>query len=199
MRAVARFASVIAISGALVGCAGTLVRGPLHPIPDESPPVETPQSRGLERDAAMISPAQRLEIYRELVRAFFRPTRGQARWIDPQPLSHRRDRASDSLALEDDEWAAAIVRTIGLRRVCALDGGDDECRGRPGGVLRLSAPYAASAGADSVIVFTRYSNVSAGERAVSGAGFEMEFHLARGDGEWRIVSKRTISGPGDAR
>jgi hypothetical protein len=27
----------------------------------------------------------------------------------------------------------------------------------------------------------------------------MEFHLARRDGGWRIVSKRTISGPGDAR
>ena len=193
-----RIAAVVVASGALLGCAGRLVRA-AQPISDESRPATAPQLRGLERDAARIPPAERMEIYRELVRAFFRPTRGQARWIDPQPLSHRRDRASDSLALEDDEWAAALVRTIGLRRVCALDDRDDGCRGRPGGVLRFSAPYAAFAGTDSVIVFARYSTVTAGEPAVPGAGFEMEFHLARRDGEWRIVSKRTISEPGDAR
>ena len=193
-----RIAAAVVASGALLGCAGRLVRA-AQPIPDEPRPATAPQLRGLERDAARIPPAERMEIYRELVRAFFRPTRGQARWIDPQPLSHRRERASDSLALEDDEWAAALVRTIGLRRVCALDGGDEECRGRPGGVLRFSVPYAASAGIETAIVFARYSNVTAGQPAVPGAGFEMEFHVTRRDREWRIVSKRTISGPGDAR
>ncbi len=183
--------------GTLLGCAGRLVR--VQPIPDEPQPIEAPQRRGSERDALMIAPAERVEIYRELVRSFFRPTRGQARWIDPQPLSHRRERVADSLALEDDEWVDTIVRTIGLRRVCALDASDADCRGRPGGVLKFSTPYSASAGSDSAIVFARYSNVTAGQPAVPGAGFEIEFHLARRDGEWRIVSKRTISGPGDAR
>jgi hypothetical protein len=184
--------------GASLGCVGRLVRA-VQPIPDKPRPAETPRQRGSERDAAMISSAQRLEIYRELVRTFFRPTRGQARWIDPQPLSHRREQASDSLALEDDDWADAIVRTIGLRRVCALDGPDDDCRGRPGGILRLSAPYTTSAGTDAVIVFVRYSIVSAGEPAAPGEGFEMEFRLARRDDAWRIVSKRTIAGLVDFR
>jgi hypothetical protein len=183
--------------GVLPGCAGRLVR--VQPIPDAPQPTEVPQLRGSERDAARIAPAEQMEIYRELVRAFFRPTRGQARWIDPQPLAHRRERVADSVALQDDDWADAVVRTIGLRRVCALDGRDDDCRGRPGGVLRFSAPYAASAGSDSVIVFARYSSVAAGQPAVPGAGFEIEFHLSRRDGEWRILSKRTIAGPDDPR
>ena len=148
----------------------------------------------------MIAADQRLEIYRELVRGFFRPTRGQVRWIDPQLLAHRRERALDSLALEDDEWAEAVARTIGLRRVCALDTPDAECRGRPGGILRLSAPYALSGGdADPAVVFARYSTVRAGEPTAPGPGFEMEFHLVHRDGAWRIVSKRTVAEPDDER
>lgn len=193
----ARIVGILA-TFALLGCASSPVRGVPRPIPDDSRPVDT-RVRGTATAAASITPDRRLEIYRELVRSFFRPTRGQARWIDPQPLSHTRDVASDSLAVEDDAWADEMVRTIGLRRVCVLDVRDDECRGRPGGVLRFSAPYALSSAGDSAIVFARYSSVRAGEPAVPRAGFEMEFRLARRDGAWRIVSKRTVASPQDGR
>jgi hypothetical protein len=193
----ARIVGIVA-TFALLGCASSPVRGVPRPIPDDSRPVDT-HVRGTATAAASIAADGRLEIYRELVRSFFRPTRGQARWIDPQPLAHTRDRVSDSLAVEDYEWADEIVRTIGLRRVCALDTRDAECRGRPGGVLRFSAPYALSSAGDSAIVFARYSSVRAGEPAMPRAGFEMEFRLARRDGAWRIVSKRTVANPDDGR
>ncbi len=188
-----RAALVALLATSSLSCATSLVRAPLHPIPDEPPTTGAPpELRGTEAAAAAVARQERLEIYRELVRVFFRPMRGQARWIDPQPLSHRRERMSDSLAVADPDWAAAIVDAVALRRVCVLDERDEECRGRPGGVLKFSAPYAVSARADTVMVFARYSPVDAGGDVARTSELEIEFRLARASGGWRILSKRAI-------
>ncbi|MFN2565124.1 MAG: hypothetical protein ABR499_08975 [Gemmatimonadaceae bacterium] len=173
-----------------VSCASRLVREARYPIP-EQPPVQTPpELRGDEAAAAALSWSEQIEIVREVVRSFFRPRMGQARWIDPQPLSHRRRSDADSLVPADAEWATAIADAVGLLRVCALGGSDAECRGRSGGVLRFSPPYAARS--DSAVVFARYTPVRQGETAASGPGFELEFHVVRRDGRWHVVSRRTI-------
>jgi hypothetical protein len=172
----------------LVGCARP------YRIPDLAPgPVASPEVRGTQASARAISGEQQLQIVAEVVRSFFRPSLGQARWIDPRPLAHRRTRDADSAAPADEDWAEGIVQAAGLRRVCTLDAGS-ECTGRAGGILRFSAPYAE--GCDSVVVFARYAPVSSGEWRAPGSEFsEMEFHLVRRDREWRIVSKRTVSSP----
>lgn len=180
----------------MFGCAGYGAREAIRPIPEQPPLRGVPDVRGSESAASRIPGEQRLAIVSEIVRRFFRPTRGQARWIDPQPLAHRRGWSADSAAHTDEEWAAGIAEAVGLRRVCALDENDVRCRGRPGGVLRFSVPYAS--GADSAVVFARYTPVEKGTAASPGSGFggfELEFNMVRRDGRWHIAGKRTIAGP----
>jgi hypothetical protein len=178
---------------ATVGCAGYGAREALHPIPEQQPPERASDIRGTEAAASRIPGEQQLEIVSEIVRRFFRPMRAQARWIDPQQLGHRRDRSADSLARTDEEWAIGIADAVGLRNVCALGENDVDCRGRPGGVLRLSAPYAA--GADSAVVFARFTPVEKGSAAAAGPGFELEFNMVRREGRWHIAGRRTVAGP----
>ncbi|HVE80393.1 MAG TPA: hypothetical protein VNA89_16120 [Gemmatimonadaceae bacterium] len=180
----------------VTGCVRQAVREHWYPMPELSPVGTPPEVRGTEGAAAALPPAQRMVIVREVVRGFFRPRGGQARWIDPRPLSHHRLADADSRVQPDPSWADAIVDAVGLPRVCALDAEDPGCSGRPGGVLRLSAPYAADT--DSAVVFARYTPVAKGATPVAGPGFELEFHLARRDGGWRIVGRRSVAGP-DAR
>ena len=184
----------------LTACVGR-AREALHPIPDYAPAAS--ETRGTAAAARAVSTSDRQEIFAEIVRQFFRPTNGQARWIDPKPLSHTRARAADSAAVEGDDWSEEIVQASRLGRVCAL-GDDPQCAGRPGSVLRFSQPYAL--GPDSALVFVRVSSVAAGERATSaapGKGWEMEFRMASRvitcvppcvprRREWRIASKGTI-------
>ena len=173
----------------LTACVGR-AREALHPIPDYTPAAS--ETRGTAAAARTISTSDRQEIFAEIVRRFFRPTNGQARWIDPKPLAHVRTRAADSAAVEGDDWSGEIVHASRLGRVCAV-GDDPQCSGRPGSVLRFSQPYAL--GPDSALVFVRVSSVAAGEHAASAApghGWEMEFRMARRDKEWRIASKGTI-------
>ena len=184
--------NVVALYFLLAGCAGH-TRESLRSIPDLAPDSAASEVRGTAAAARSVPATEQIEIIGQLVRQFFRPTRSQARWIDPQPLAHRRATEADSAAVLDEDWGAAIVQSTGFRRVCVLED-DAGCRGRPGAVLRFSAPYAL--GKDSVVIFTRITRVEAGASAAPGKGFEMEFHLVRSDREWRIVSKRTIAGSG---
>jgi len=172
----------------IAACAG-YSRASLHPIPDLAVDSVASDMRGSADAARAISEPQQIEIAREVVRSFFRPTRGQARWIDSRILAHRRSGAADSAASADDDWADAIVQAVGLQRVCTLDA-DAECRGRPGAVLTFSSAYLIRP--DTAIIFTRITTIGARAPAIPARGFEMEFHLARTDGGWRIVAKRTI-------
>lgn len=190
MSHVSRRLFALALAGAgCTACAGR-ARDALHPTPDL--PSSTSDIRGTEAAARVLPNDDQVAIFREVVREFFRPTMGQARWIDPQPLAHRRARAADSAIVEGDDWSSMIVQAAGLRRVCAV-GADAECRGRPGGVLRFSPPYAV--GADSAVVFVRYTTVENGAAPTPGTGLEMAFRMARHDREWRIAAKGTIVQP----
>jgi hypothetical protein len=129
-------------------------------------------------------------IIREVIRRFFRPLRGQARWLDPQPLAHRRTTAADSAMPREENWVLDIAMATGLSNVCPLTESNVRCRGLPGGVLRFSEPYLA--GADSAIVYATYHPVQRGETPRPGTGSEIEFHLARRDSLWVIVNRRTL-------
>jgi hypothetical protein len=186
--------SAVGLGISAEGCAARVARESWYPIPEQAPPTgAVPDVRGTDAAAAAVPSSQQIEILREVVRGFFRPSMGAVRWIDPRPLSHRRADSGDTLVKADYDWGAAIVSAVGLRRVCLLDESDGDCRGRAGGVLRLSTPYAD--GRDSAVVFVRYSGVAKGELPMPAAGFELEFHLLRRDSTWRIVSRQTIAGP----
>lgn len=185
------YAYLALLGAAALGCA-TRPRDAIRPIPDQ-PSVSAGSLRGSVAAADKVSEAEQIAVIRDLVRTFYRPTRGQARWIDPQPLAHRRTFAADSASVPDDDWANALVQAIALGRVCVLDRADHECRGRPGGVLRFSRVY--SAASDSAIVFARYDPVPLSENAAERTRNEMEFHMTRDRNGWRIESKRTVTAP----
>jgi hypothetical protein len=139
-----------------------------------------------------------MAMYAVIVTRFFRPVGGQARWIDPRPLGDVRG-AADSSAAPDDAWADAVRDATGHARVCVFDAdAADACRGRDGGVLRLSAPYAV--GDAEARVFVRWTRAAqAGNDggplpALGHPAFEMLFTMARvGRGGWRIVSQRVVN------
>jgi ketosteroid isomerase-like protein len=114
----------------------------------------------------------------------------QARWIDPRPLANQRTRDADSLMQPNGDWAIGIVEAAAVPRVCPLDEGNARCQGLGGGVLRFSPPYAigtsGEAGADSALVYARYSPLS------HGVPSEIEFFVVRRDGAWHVASKRSM-------
>jgi len=175
-------------------CAGAVTRESLIPIPEHLPRQTTsPTVRGTAHGASLIAPEQEFAILGEVVRRFYRPMMQQARWIDPRPLAHERNRQADSLEKPDHDWAIAIAQAARLRRVCPLDEANEQCKGLGGGVLRFSPPYAVGTsgkdGADSALVYVRYTPVSYG---VEG---EIEFFLVRSGGAWRIASRRSVPLP----
>jgi hypothetical protein len=175
---------------ALAACgAGTINRQSMRPIP-EMPSTIASETRGTAEAASRIADEDQVMIIREVVRRFFRPLRGQARWLDPQPLAHARTRSADSVVALEQNWVLDIVTAVGLPNVCPLTEANLRCQGMPGGVLRFSEPYAS--GADSAIVFATYTPVRRGEAPKAGRGSELEFHLARRDGAWMIVNRRSI-------
>jgi hypothetical protein len=189
-----RVAAIVA-AAMLSACGGTISRQSVQsarPIP-EMPPAAAAEIRGTQEMADRISGEDEVLMISEIVRRFFRPLRGQARWIDVRPLAHRRTRAADSLAAADGGRAQAIVDGVALTTVCHLTEANARCQGRPGGVLTFSAPYAL--GPDSAAVFVRYTAVATGAMPVAGDGFEMEFHAVRRELAWTITGRRTVAGP----
>jgi hypothetical protein len=174
---------------------GMFSRQSMRPIP-EMPPAAASETRGTTEAASRISDEDQVMIIREVIRRFFRPLRGQARWVDPQPLSHRRSRSADSAMALEENWVLDIVTAVGLSNVCPLTEGNLRCRGMPGAVLRFSEPY--SAGPDSAVVYAVPTPVQRGEAPRSAPGPEIEFHLVRRDAVWMIVNRRTLS-DGDMR
>ena len=200
----ARHAAVALIAAVLAGCAQRPPE-PRGAAPaaavesgsiSETTPIPAGATRGTPAQRAQVAGESGLAVYRTVVRDFFRPTRGQARWIDPRPLPDARTIVEEDRVRADDAWAAAIVAAIGHPNVCALEGDDGECRGRAGGVLRLSAPYAV--GTDSAVVFARYATVHAGEEPAQAArvagrqGPELQFWLVRQGAGWRLLREATL-------
>ena len=152
--------------------------------------------RGTEEAADSVPEATRTAVYRQLLREFFRPVSGQARWIDPQPLGEKRGTADSTIhAIADDElppdagWAASIVEAAGMERVCMLGGDEAGCTGRKGGVLRLSPVYAA--GPDRVNVYVRYTP----HGGAVGPVTEQRFTLTKRGDYWRIDDHAAVSTP----
>jgi hypothetical protein len=187
-----RSLATFGLAALLVSCAGTaLTRESLRPIPEHSARRESsPTVRGTARDAGRIAPDQEYHIIAEVIRRFYRPMMQQARWIDPRPLAHVRTMQADTVAQAEPDWAIAIVEAANVARVCPLTEANERCRGRPGGVLRFSRPYAVGgagpAGVDSAIVYARYAPVAAGPVG------EMEFFVVRRAGEWYLTSRRSM-------
>jgi hypothetical protein len=192
--AIVTAARALAVLLLLAGCAARAVPR------DELVPARA--VRGDSAQTALLSPDERLATQRVVVRDFFRPTGGQARWIDPRPLPARRDSQAEADARPDDDWAEHLAAATDIPRVCPLLGENDAgenapCRGRPGGVLRISAPYAL-AGGDTVVVYARYAPVRAEEDPSAAAerrGDELEFQLVRRRGGWHIARHRTVQAP----
>jgi hypothetical protein len=152
--------------------------------------------RGTEEQADSVSDQDRNAVYRTLLRDFYRPTSGQAQWIDTRALGEKRGAAdSAARAMSDDEvppdasWAESVAEASGLQRVCVLGGAEDNCRGRRGGVLRFSPVYAAGPG--RVRVFASYTPHGGDVGPIS----EMGFTLARRSDEWHIVNKTSVPSP----
>ena len=186
---------VAGLSLVSVSCASQFAQRRVAGVPDKAPTEGLPpDTRGADSAAAAVSPEEQLQIYRALVRDFYRPTRRQARWIDPRVLPNRRTRAADSGATPDPEFASAIVEAVGLSRVCRADEKSSPCDGLQGGVLRFSTTYAT--GPDSAVVYAQYSAVLKGHVAEAAPGYEQEFQMARDDHGWRIIGRRTVASPG---
>lgn len=165
------------------------------PAPTPVPEAPDAPLRGDPAAAAALPPADRDAIHAAVLR-FFRPTGRQARWIDPRPLAPVRGAETDSAAAPDAAWALAVRESAGSARVCVLDDEGAPCRGRSGGVLRLSRAYAAGDG--EARVFVRYAPARESDGEVvraPGPAIESLFTLARDGGRWRIVDHRPVRTP----
>jgi hypothetical protein len=161
-------------------------------VPNAAPP-ESPV-RGDAVARAALSRDDELSIDAVILRRFFRPSGGQARWIDPRPLADTRGAAADSAVDADDAWADAVRDAAGLARVCVADPDAEQgaCRGRRGGVLRFSRAYRdADYGARVFVRYTPAADEGAGP-VPNGAVFELAFAMARDGRAWRIVEQHAV-------
>lgn len=151
------------------------------PVPERAP--GDVQVRGTK--AQQLSLDDEAEIVSNIVRGFYRPIRGQVRWIDLQPLSHERSRAADAAMPANHDRAEALARAIGLPNVCVAGQQDGSpCASQPGGTLRFSSAYAE--GPDRAMIFVEYRPLAAGEPS------EMEFHMAQNAGSWNMAWRRSL-------
>ncbi|WP_025409826.1 hypothetical protein [Gemmatirosa kalamazoonensis] len=166
-------------------------------IVEDAPPERDAPARGDAAARAALTRDDELAIDAVIVTRFFRPSGGQARWIDPRPLGDVRDSVADARIDPDDAWADALRAATGHPRVCVYDADADEaCAGREGGVLRFSHPYAAGDGARTFVRWwpARRAGAEGPLPARGQPTFEMVFTMARaGGGGWRIVSQRAIT------
>jgi hypothetical protein len=164
------------------------------------PPVEPASSVRGDSAHRTLGSDDELAIDAVILTRFFHPWHGQARWIDPRPLADVRDVRADSTADADVTWAEAIRDAAGIARVCVLDPDADAddpdaaaCRGRDGGVLRFSRPYATSP--DAARVFVRYDparDAGTGPVHTGTPAAELRFEMARDGRAWRIASHHTV-------
>ena len=165
----------------LSSCMGARVN--TAPVPEL--PTTDVWMRGTDAQAAQLSNDDEMEIISNVVRDFYRPIRGQVRWVSVLPLSHYRSAISDNGPRPDPDRAAALVRAIGLPRVCQVGALNTECEGiGSGGTLRFSSAYGVSR--DTALLFVQYG-------PIQGAGAsEIEFRMVRTSGGWQMASRRSL-------
>jgi len=189
-------ARVIAVIGFGTLCAVASACGSSKPKTRATPAELASPVRGTEEAADSVPEQTRSDVYRELLRDFFRPVSGQARWIDPRPLGEKRGTSDSTIhAVSDDEmppdggWAEMVAEAAGMERVCVLGGAEDSCAGRKGGVLRLSPVYAAGPG--RVYVYVRYTP----HGGAVGPVTEQRFTLTRRGDYWRLGDNTLVPTP----
>ena len=158
----------------------------MRPRPIGERPTDVVTVRGSEAMTRGLSGQDEAAMIGDIMRRFYPPLNNQARWIDPRPLAHQRNDAADSAMKADEDWSDMIVEATNLRRVCPLGGPDDNCKGKPGGVMRFSNAYAVRGSKDTALVFATYRPLQAGVES------EIEFFMIRGSDGWRIDTKRSL-------
>jgi hypothetical protein len=185
-----RLTSTLALAlAALLACAGA--RKPERswpPVPNISAD-SVLLVRGTAAAAGALSNEDQTEIVSRLLRQFYYPTDRQARWLDPRPLSHIRAHTADDTVGADPDFADEAV---GARNplICVLGGRDFGCRGKTGGIVRVSWPYLV--GKDSAIIFATYTpRDSLGKSSAPQA--EQRFRFRRGgDGYWDLAGNSPV-------
>jgi len=176
---------------------GTVACRTARGIVEDAPPERDTPQRGTAAARAALTRDDELSIDAVLLTRFFRPWGPQARWVDPRPLGDVRDSTADATAEPDETWADAIRESTGLARVCVFDAELAEaCRGRDGGLLRFSHPYAEGADGARVYVYWAPARVAGGTRELPALGqptFEMVFTMARVGRGWHIASQRGVN------
>ena len=168
----------VIVAVVLAGCMGAGVN--TAPVPELAPGDVT--VRGSEANA--LSVTDESEIVSSIVRGFFRPIRGQVRWIDQRPLADERSPSADEAMRAQQDRAEALVRAIGLPRVCVGPRDGSECANQPGGVLRFSPAY--RTGQDRATIFAEYRPLEGGPPG------EIEFQMVRNAGSWHMASRRSL-------
>lgn len=193
MRRVSTCLIVGAASIALNSCASSHAKHASerawYPVPDVAPDTSS-AVRGNSVAAGALSNDDQRQIVSFVLRTFYQPTNGQARWLDPRPLAHTRSAADDTVGADPD-FADEVVASTRNSRTCVLDYRDSACRGKAGGVVRFSWPY--RVGKDSAIVFGTYApRDSAGK--TSPVQSEMQFRLKwhSDDQYWETVGKSAV-------
>jgi hypothetical protein len=180
--------ALVACLAATGACSRATSRATAAPAPAPDSP-----TRGSEETAAAVEAADQVAIYHVLLTRFYRPAGGQARWIDPHPLAETRDPAADSVVATDPDWADQIRESTSGLRLCILALEEDECRNRPGGILRFSHVYAN--GPDSATVFARYTparDTGTGVERAPGVVMELVFAMRRRGDSWHIAHQRPV-------
>ena len=129
--------------------------------------------RRADEQRAILEPALR----------FYKPPRGQSRWLDRTFLP---EAATGEGVEVEPAVADELIRRLGAGAFCSSDA-LDRCRARQGGRLRMSAPYLVDA--DHARVVVEFESAWAAGPSIRSA---QVFHLSRREGRWRIDRRAPI-------
>jgi imidazolonepropionase-like amidohydrolase len=143
------------VACALLACAGSrAAQDSATPAPDV-PPDTLIHVRGSDDAAGAMTNGEQIEIVSRLLRSSYYPPDRQARWLDPRPLSNVRVGTADDTVGTDSDYADDVITATRISRVCVLGGRDFACRGKAGGVVRLSWPYRIAK--DTAVIFAVFT------------------------------------------
>jgi hypothetical protein len=168
-----------------IGCASHIAR----PAPLGRSLDRTPYRAAAETIA--VAPEAWARLYGPVLR-FYRPSSGQARWLEPRLLpASRGDTAGPRL---DSATVRMIIAASGVARLCVRGIAPAEgCEAARGGILRLSAPYAADT--QTARVVARFEGVP-GPYAPGTAYSGTEVFLLRRAGDaWVIAAHEPAAVP----
>jgi hypothetical protein len=189
--------AAVAANSTIMACRASRPAAPLSVIVVPGvPPESALLVRGTADAAGSLTDDDQTSIVDRILTNYYFPPDNQARWLDPRPLAHVRLQAADDTVGADPDFADEVIKMNPNSRTCVLGGRDFNCRGRKGGIVRLSWPY--KVGKDSAVVFGIYTpRDSAG---VAGKPEpERQFRLRfNPDGYWEM-RRSVLVNPSDKR